>query len=68
MSAPSASGFFYRPRSERFCLVLTLVPRSLLLTRSETLATQAKFFSLVMTISGHQRKKGNTDLLPLPSL
>ena len=48
---------------------LTLPPRSLLVTHTETLATQAWFFSLVMTISSHQRKKkGNTDLLPLPSL
>ena len=61
MSAPSASGFFYRPHSERFCLVFdVLVPRSLLLTRSETLATQARFFGLVMTISSHQRKEKET--------
>ena len=39
---------------------LTLVPCSLLLTRTETLATQARFFSLVMTISSHQRKEKET--------
>ena len=39
---------------------LILVPRSLLLTRSETLATQARFFSLVVTISSHQRKEKET--------
>ena len=50
-------GFFIDRVASVSVWSLTLVPRSLLLTRSETLATQARFFSLVMTISSHQRKE-----------
>ena len=60
MSAPSASGFFIDCVASVSVWSLTLVPRSLLLNRSETLATQARFFSLVMTISSHQRKEKET--------
>ena len=57
ISAPSASGFFIACVASVSVWSLTLVPRSLLLNRTETLATQARFFSLVMTISSHQREK-----------
>ena len=59
MSAPSASGFFIAcvASVSVWSLTLSLLPLSLLLTRTETLATQARCFSLVMTISSHQREK-----------
>ena len=55
---PLPQGFFIAFVASVSVWSLTLVPRSLLLTRTETLATQARFFSLVM----------NPDLLALPSL